>query len=67
MNIFKLNQEKQEIIKFFLGEDFYNNLYWHQKWLLQIHFKDKDIEKFNKIKEFLENGKNKNNSNTKYT
>ena len=65
--MFKLNQEKQEIIKFFLGEDFYNNLYWYQKWLLQTHFKDKDIEKFNKIKEFLENGKNKNNSNTKYT
>lgn len=67
MSKFKLNEEKQEILKMFLGEEFYNNLYWYQKWILQGHIKDKDIKRYTKIKEFLQNEKNGINSDTKYT
>ena len=60
----KLNKEKQEIIKCLVGEELYNNLYWYQKWFIQRYLKDKDIQRFYKIKEFIENGKNNNKSNT---
>ena len=62
MKKFKLNKEKQEFIKAFFGEEVYNNLYWYQKWLIQIQLTDEDINKFNRIKEFVKDEKCKNNS-----
>lgn len=62
MKKFKLDKEKQKIIKVLLGEDFYSTLYWYQKWLIQIQLTDEDINKFNRIKEFVKDEKCKNNS-----
>lgn len=67
MKKFKLDKEKQEFIKTFFGEDFYNNLYWYQKWLIQTQIKYEHIKRFNMIKRYLENGKKENNSNTRNT
>lgn len=71
MNKLKLDKEKQEIIKFLIGEELYNDLYWYQKWFLQIQLKDKDVKKINtklnKIKEFIESEKNEVDSNTRST
>ena len=59
---FKLNKEKQRIIKILLGEEFYNNLYWYQKWLIQTQLTDKEIERFKKIEEHMGNEKQHNSN-----
>ena len=62
---FILNKEKQRIIKILLGEEFYNNLYWYQKWLIQTQLTDKEIEGFQKIEEHIRNGNRKVNQNNR--
>lgn len=65
-----LNEEKQKLIKFFIGEELYNDLYMYQKLVLQMYITRKDVEKFKKIKQYAKeeikkNEEKRNNKNRK--
>lgn len=65
MNVFKLNEDKQNLLKIFLGENIYNNLATYQKWILQFQLTQSDVDKFKKIEGMVKNGKVEFSHNTK--
>lgn len=60
----KLDKDKQKILEIFLGDN-YKELYTYQKWILQFHLTERDVNRFKKIEELVNNGKSEFNQNTK--
>lgn len=61
---------KREMIKYLLGDDFYNNLFLYQKLILFKCITKKEVELFTKLQNNLRIGEayeNKDSSNNRYT